>query len=266
MTTTTTTARERITNGIRSKVSFRPKPKDPILVCGLPGSGYVGKLGVDHLITTFKAKRMVEYQCDSFPPQVNVKEDGRVEPLKAEVYYAPTGQTNDLLVFTADAQPTTSEGEYELSEMVVKLGKSYGVNTVYTLAAYITGAFSKMPRVFGAATSVSLLESLTKSGVLLMKEGGITGMNGLMVGMAALNGMEGICLLGETSGYVIDAGASQSVLEALSKLLKLKIDVTSLKARAEETQNVISQLQKMTEQGREQAGPEKREPQPGYIS
>ncbi|TLY00462.1 MAG: hypothetical protein E6K95_08375 [Thaumarchaeota archaeon] len=99
-----------------------------------------------------------------------------------------------------------------------------------------------------------------------MKEGGITGMNGLMVGMAALNGMEGICLLGETSGYVIDAGASQSVLEALSKLLKLTIDVSSLKARAEETQNVISQLQKMTEQGREQAGPEKREPQPGYIS
>jgi len=49
-------------------------------------------------------------------------------------------------------------------------------------------------------------------------------------------------------------------------LLKLKIDVSSLKARAEETQNVISQLQKMTEQGREQAGPEKREPQPGYIS
>ncbi len=255
-------------NGIRSKLLFRPKPKDPILVCGLPGSGYVGKLGVDHLISIFKAKRMVEYQCDSFPPQVNVKEDGRVEPLKAEVYYAETGQTNDLLVFTADAQPTTSEGEYELSDIVVKLAKSYGVSTVFTLAAYITGAFSKMPRVFGAATSLGLLESLTKNGVLLMKEGGITGMNGLMVGMASLNGMEGICLLGETSGYVIDAGASESVLEALSKLLKMKIDISSLKAKAEETQSVISQLQRMTEQGREQqpAGTDKREPQPGYIS
>src|SRR5207245_6725446 len=199
----------------------------------------VRKRGEDHLSTTVKAKRMVEYQCDSFPPQVNVKEDGRVEPLKAEVYYAPTGQTYDLLVFTADAQPTTSEGEYELSEMVVKLGKSYGVNTVYTLAAYITGAFSKTPRVFGAATSVSLLESLTKSGVLLMKEGGITGMNGLMVGMAALNGMEGICLLGGTSGCVIETGASKSALEALSKLLELKLDVSSLKAREKETENVI---------------------------
>ncbi len=252
--------------GIRSKVTFRPKPKDPILVCGLPGSGYVGKLGVDHLITTFKARRVIEYQCDSFPPQVNVKEDGRVEPLRAEVYYAPTGQSNDLLVFTADAQPTTSEGEYELSEMVVKLAKSYGVNTVYTLAAYITGAFSKVPRVFGAATSVDLLDSLSKNGVVLMKEGGITGMNGLMVGIAALNGMKGICLLGETSGYVIDAGASQSVLETLSKLLKMRIDTSSLKERAEETRNVISQLQRMTNQGAEQTKPEKREPQPGYIS
>jgi proteasome assembly chaperone (PAC2) family protein len=27
-----------------------PKLKNPSLICGLPGSGYVGKLAVDHLI------------------------------------------------------------------------------------------------------------------------------------------------------------------------------------------------------------------------
>lgn len=235
-------------------------------MCGLPGSGYVGKLGADHLISIFKAKRIAEYQCDSFPPQVNVKEDGRVEPLRAELFYAATGQTKDLLVFTADAQPTTAEGEYELSEAVVKLAKSLGAKSVYTLAAYITGAFTKVPKVYGAATAPELLEQISSKGVVGMREGGITGMNGLVVGMAALFGMKGICLLGETSGYVIDAAASESVLEALSRLLNLKIDTGTLRQKAEETQKVINQLQRMAEQGREQPIQPKRDQQPGYIS
>jgi proteasome assembly chaperone (PAC2) family protein len=32
------------------EISEMPKLKNPYLVCGLPGSGYVGKLAVDYLI------------------------------------------------------------------------------------------------------------------------------------------------------------------------------------------------------------------------
>ena len=38
-----------------------------------------------------------------------------------------------------------------------------------------------------------------------MDDGAITGMNGLIVGLAKLKGIRGTCLLGETSGYVVDA-------------------------------------------------------------
>jgi proteasome assembly chaperone (PAC2) family protein len=96
------TARREDGSGLTSKVFSRPKARSPVLVCGLPGSGYVGKLGADHLISIFKAKRIAEYQSDSFPPQVNVKEDGRVEPLKAELFYAHTGQPKDILVSCED--------------------------------------------------------------------------------------------------------------------------------------------------------------------
>lgn len=258
--------RERTTHGITAKIYSRPQVKNPILVCGLPGSGYVGKLGADHLIAVFNARKVVEYHCDSFPPQVNVREDGKVEPLKAELYYAETGQNSDLFIFTADAQPTTPEGEYELSDAVLRFAKRYGVKTVYTLAAYITGAFSNVQRVYGAATSKELLNLLSSKGVILMREGGITGMNGLIVGIATLHGMDGACLLGETSGYVIDAGASQSVLEALGRILEIQIDVTTLKEKAEETKRVITQLQRMAEQAKETTAQPKREQQPGYIS
>jgi uncharacterized protein (TIGR00162 family) len=252
--------------GVYYEILASPSARNPVLVCGLPGSGYVGKLGVDHLVGVYGAKKVVQYHSDSFPPQVSVKEDGRVEPIKAELFYARTGQEKDMLIFTADAQPTTSEGEYELSDVVVRHAKKLGVRRVYTLAAYITGSFSKTPKVYGAATSREMIEEMSRNGVIPMKDGGITGMNGLIIGVASLHGLEGGCLLGETSGYVIDAAASKAVLEALSRILGIQIDTTSLKEKAEETQKVISQLQQMYEQSRETVAPPRRETQPGYIS
>ena len=250
---------------IRERVLETPKASNPVLVCGLPGSGYVGKLAADHLVVAFKLRKVAEYQSATFPPQVSVKEDGTVEQPKGELYFAATRRGQELFVFTADAQPTTSEGEYELSDAVVKFVKKCGVKRLYTLAAYITGSFSNSPRVYGAGTSKGLNEMLAEKGVVLMKDGGISGMNGLLIGVAALRGLEGACLLGETSGYVVDAGASKAVLELLSKVLDVTIDTSKLREKAEETQKVISQLQAMAEQSAEAAPKGGREQRPGYI-
>lgn len=255
-----------LNGGIEEFVFSMPKATNPVLVCGLPGSGYVGKLAADHLVDLYKARKVCEYTCDSFPPQVNVKEDGTVEPLKAQLYFAPVARRRGLFVFTADAQPTTSEGEYELADAVVRRAKRSGVKTVYTLAAYITGSFSAEPKVYGASTSRRMLDAISAEGATLMKGGGISGMNGLVIGIAALYGLEGTCLLGETSGYLVDAGASKSVLEVLSKLVDIPIDTSKLKEKAEETRKVISQLQGMAEQSRETATQPRRETRPDYIS
>ena len=239
--------------------------KGTVLVCGLPGSGYVGKLAADHLVSSFRSKRVAEYSSPVFPPQVSVKEDGTVDPPRGELYFVTGKKGKRFFVFTADAQPTTTDGEYELSDAVVKFAKKCGVRKVYTLAAYITGSFSNSPKVYGAGTSQSMLDTLKQNGVTLMKDGGISGMNGLLIGVAALRGLEGASLLGETSGYLVDAGASKAVLELLSKVIGVPIDTSKLKEKAEETQKVISQLQAMAEQSREAAPQPGREQRPGYI-
>ena len=250
---------------VSEKVIEAPDPEDTVLVCGLPGSGYVGKLAADHLVSSFRSKKVAEYSSPAFPPQVSVKEDGTVDPPRGELSLLAGKKGKAFYVFTAAAQPTTAEGEYELSDAVVKFAKKCGVKKVYTLAAYITGSFSNSPKVYGAGTSRGMLDSLTENGATLMKDGGISGMNGILIGMAALRGLEGACLLGETSGYVVDAGASKAVLELLSKVIGFPIDTSKLKEKAEETQKVISQLQAMAEQSREAAPQSGREQRPGYI-
>ncbi len=45
--------------------SDRPKLKSPHLICGFPGSGYVGKLAVDHLIQELHANHLVDIYSNS---------------------------------------------------------------------------------------------------------------------------------------------------------------------------------------------------------
>lgn len=251
---------------VQMRVVSEASPVEPVLVCGLPGSGYVGKLAADYLVTVFKARKVAEFDSTLFPPHVNVDEAGKARKLRGEMFHAETGQGRDLLVFTADAQPTSSDGEYALAGAVLDEAKSLKVTRVFSLAAYITGNFVRVRRVFGTATSRELVDLLEKKDVQVMREGGISGMNGIVVGMAKLYGMEGASLLGETSGYLVDPAASYAVLEALSRMLEMEIDLTSIEERAKEAQQILSQVQRMAEPGVEEARGGKEEGRPGYIA
>jgi proteasome assembly chaperone (PAC2) family protein len=65
--------------------------------------------------------------------------------------------------------------------------------------------------------------------------------------------MRGTCLLAETSGFVIDAKASKSILETLVTILHLKIDMTNIERRAKDTEMLIKTIeQQMTSSLRQQ--------------
>ena len=98
-----------------------------------------------------------------------------------------------------------------------------------------------------------------------MKEGGISGMNGIIVGMAELHGMEGVSLLGETSGYLARPGRLALRARVAFADTGLKIDMTSIEERAKEAQQIFSQVQRMTEQNAEEVRGTRDEGRPGYI-
>ncbi|MEM2849333.1 MAG: PAC2 family protein, partial [Candidatus Bathyarchaeia archaeon] len=52
---------------------------------------------------------------------------------------------------------------------------------------------------------------------------------GIIVGLAEFYNLNGICLLGETSGYVVDVKSTGEVLRVLSKLLNVGISLEGLK-------------------------------------
>jgi uncharacterized protein (TIGR00162 family) len=245
-----------------------PNLKNPSLVCGFPGNGYVGKLAIDHIVDELKAIPFANMFSSSFPPQVLIQSDGTVDLMKNTLYYYK-GVLSDLILLSGDTQPVTPESEYEMAEEIANLCDKLGVKTIYTLAAYITGAFSKTPKVYGTGTSSQIVNEFQKYDVSTMNSGSISGLNGLILGVGKRKGMTGICLLGETSGYVVDAIAAKIVLEILMKMLDLKIDLTGISKKAEDTKQLVKTIE---EQMGQRAGGGESLPMPrhdkklGYIS
>jgi hypothetical protein len=246
-----------------------PSPQSaPYLVCGFPGSGFVGKMAVDHLIEELHATHLVDIYSSSFPPQVMIRPDGTADLMKNSIFWWE-GKGASLLLLTGDSQPANPDAEYALAEQILDFAGQLGLSHVYTLAAYITGVFVEKPRVFGTATEPGIVKEFPASNIAAMDSGSITGMNGLVIGIAKLRGIKGTCLLGETSGYVVDAKASKAVLETLLGMIKVEVDMASLDKRAKDTELLIQTIEQQMAAGRgrpAESQPQQKPRDTGYIS
>ena len=260
-------------NVVYSSVSL-PQLQSPYLICGFPGSGYVGKMAVDHLIQELDAKHLADIYSTSFPPQVVIRTDGIAELMKNSIFYSKGAASDtNLLILTGDSQPATPESEYLLAEEILDIAAKFDAQKIFTLAAYVTGVFVDKPRIFGTATDGDIIKTFHEQNISTMDGGSITGMNGLIIGIAKLRGMNGTCLLGETSGYVVDAKASKSILETLLSLVHIRIDMTSLEKKAKDTETLIQTIEQQVSgrsgrilEGQQQGLATHKRADTGYIS
>jgi hypothetical protein len=225
-----------------------PKLVNPILIEGLPGVGNVGKLAADHLIDETGAEKIAEIYSKHFPPQVLVGDSGVIRQVNNEVYYL---RKPDILVLAGDYQGLTSEGQYELADVVLNIAEKFGVKKIFTLGGYGLGRMIKRHRVLGAATSRRLVKEMKKYDVVFPKGepgSGIIGASGLLLGMGMLRGVGGVCLMGETSGYFVDPKAARAVLEVLTKVLGIKIDFSKLDEKAAAIERIASKMKELEKQ------------------
>ncbi|HSF00124.1 MAG TPA: PAC2 family protein [Nitrososphaeraceae archaeon] len=188
--------------------------------------------------------------------------------------------SNDLLLLTGDSQPVVPGSEYILSEQLLDLITKFKISNIFSLASYVTGTFVNEPKIYGTATNPDIVKSFRSFNISTLDNGNITGMNGLILGLGKLRGIEGTCLLGETSGYVIDAKASKNLLEILNKILGIKINMDEINKRSKDTEILIKNLEQQMmaksgqypqnipaeEQDEELIFPQNRKSNMGYIS
>jgi uncharacterized protein (TIGR00162 family) len=216
----------------------------PVLIGGLPGIGQVGKLVAEYMIDILGAERIAEIHSIFFPPQVLIDEHGVARLARNEIYrYEGEGKT--LLFLVGDHQSASGEGHYILADEYLNIAEELGVRRIYTLGGFGVGRLVDEPRVLGAVNRPDLRHEIEEAGAIFTSGepgGGIVGAAGVLLGLGALRGMEGVCLMGETSGYLVDPKSAASVLAVLCPLIGIAVDPTRLKERAAEIEQVIAAM------------------------
>lgn len=221
---------------------------NPIFIEALPGLGHVGKLAADHMIDELNATKFAEIYSPSFPPQVLIKEDGIIDNMLNELYYLKdVGEDNlDLIILVGNTQALSPEGQYLVCQDILEFVKGYGISSIVTMGGMAIPQPVENHNVYGAATNEANVELLKEAEIgIRSNDGGIVGASGLFLGLGVRQGIEGICLMGETPGYFIDAESAEAILKKLSLLLNFEINTDKLDERAEETRKMIAKAQQM---------------------
>jgi uncharacterized protein (TIGR00162 family) len=230
---------------VRYLENFKDKrPKEPILIEGLPGIGQVGKLVAEYMIHQLGAEKIGDIHSIYLPPQVILDENGLARMVRNELFRYHTEET-DLIFLVGDHQSTSNEGHYILADQYCEIAEELHVKRIYTLGGFGVGHLVNEPRVLGAINRAELREEIEAAGVTFTRDepgGGIVGAAGLMLGLSAQRGIDAVCLMGETSGYIVDPMAAASVLAVLSKLCSVPVDPTRLNDRAAEMEKVIESM------------------------
>ncbi len=238
-------------NRIETKHIKDVRLKDPILVEGLPGIGHVGKLVAEHMIDELGAQKIMEVYSSHFPPQAIVLADGTVRLVRSEFYAVDNGSQH-LLILIGDHQSATNEGHYELTDLYLQVATKLNAKRIYTLGGYGLGQLVETPAVLGAVNNLGLVEEMKQYGVVFKENepgGGIVGASGLLLGFAAMAEIDAICLMGETSGYLVDPKSAQAVLKVLCRALHLSINMQALEERAKEMEKIVARLREMEQTG-----------------
>ena len=253
------------------KILKKIESREFVLVSGLPGIAYIGKLSVDYLIQQLKAELVGEVYSNYFPPYVLIKKDGVVELLRNELHLLRNEGAVDIMFFSGNSQAFSPEGQYEIADTLLDWAVDNGVKKIFSLAAYVTRRTFNTPIVYGTATSSEALEELKKKGVVPLEQGIISGENGLIMGLAKKRGVEAVCLLGETRGYrtpagqyFIDAKASKSVLIMLASILNLKVDMEPLEKQAKEMDDLIARMAEVERRIKEEMSESAKKP--SYVT
>lgn len=231
------------------KISARPKLNSPSMLAAWPGISSVATIIAAYLGKKLEFKPLGWIEPSYFFEPIGVlARNGIIEepqfPQSNFYYWKNKDGGSDLILFIGDSQPATQA--YEFANCVLDVADRFQVRRVYTCAAAVTRIHhTEQPRAWGVATQPEILKDLDKHGLLQKGNLQISGLNGVLLGVAKERNIEGVCLLGEVPVYatrIQNPMAALSIMNVLSKLLGINIDLDELKVQAVETRERLKQV------------------------
>ena len=223
-----------------------PQVSKPIMIAAMQDMGNVGSIAIDFINKSLQTQ-CFRYVSAPYPNYV-VDKGGHID-FQQERWEYRYGK--GVIVFGGGVgQPQTNRELYELCQDVIDVAKSYSVQLVYTLGAFHTDRnYGKSPRTLVTTTSQELTDQIAKLGLETTPGSSlITGFNGLILGYAKKNNMQGIGLYAEISDpQMPQYRSAKSLLVLLEKLTYQKFE--GMRELDEIASAIDSELDRMKRSG-----------------
>ena len=249
-----------------TKLYKKPRLTDPVLIASWPGIGNIGIIAVDTLRGAIGAEEFGEIEPWNFlyPKKVLI-EDGELKDLgfSGNKFYFKKTEGKDLIFFIGEEQPSEGGGfyaaggkAYQMANLVLDVALEFGCRRVYTSGAAVAPIHHTMiPKVWAVPNTEDLIHEVKGyENTILMSDiegrggqGNITGLNGLLLGVAKKRGLEAICVMGEIPIYLQGFAlpypkASKSVLEVLTTSLGVKMEMDGIDELIDRSERRIEKL------------------------
>lgn len=214
------------------KIYKKIEAKRPVMIAGWPGMGNVALGVVDYLRRKLPVVKFAEIPVDPLITLDSVVVENGIARMaelpRNTFYYNPKPE---LIIFEGEAQLPAPHGVGVLKK-VLGVAVDLKVRRIFTGAAFpFPVSYKDVPKVYGAVSDKPLADALTGFGIRRMNSGHISGLNGLMLGLAKQGNIEAICLLATMPQYAIslpNPKASKAIVEKLGKMLDFSVNLKEL--------------------------------------
>jgi proteasome assembly chaperone (PAC2) family protein len=209
--------------------------------------GQVGLGACDYLRRKLNASPFAQIDVSAYhkPDALTVENGlGRMpDPPKQDLYYS---SEPPLFIFEGDTQLAGDSG-FRLAAELLDLVLRHGTETVFTGAAYaMPVSFRQRPEIYGASTDENLRANFASLGVKPLKEGNISGLNGLLLGLAAQRDMPAACLLATMPHYAIEAPnpkASRALIQVFQRILNTSVNMDEIDEAVREADQMFKDFE-----------------------
>ncbi len=219
----------------------------PILIAAWPGMGQVGLGAADYIRRKLHGKLVARVDVSSYyhPDEIMVSDGlGQVpSPPRQSLYHVVEPS---VLVFVGEGQ-LAGESGLRLANELLDYAQSHGVGAVYTGAAYAMPISYRQPtEVYGVATDEKIRDEFGALGVIPLKEGRISGLNGLLLGIARTRGLPAACFLATMPQYAIETPnprASRAVVQVFERILNTSVDLDEINQAVRDTDRLLEEFE-----------------------
>ena len=213
---------------------IEPDVKKPIIIAAMQDMGNVGSIVIDFINESLKTKTFRTSKTSN--PTYVVDKGGYIELPNESWEYK---YTDDLIIFGGGkGQPQNKDELNDLCQDVINIAKKYSAKFIYTLGGFHTNrVFNNFPKTYITTTSMELTKQMQRLNIdNTPQKSIITGFNGLILGFAKMNSIQGIGMYGELNEPEIPQYRSAiSIIKTLEKLTYRKFgDISSLERIAQE--------------------------------